>query len=192
MTNIFNEEYLLTRMAEHDDKSAFEVIYKNYWNDLYMAAYRRLKNREQAEDIVQEIFVRFWENRAKLHVEDLSAYLHTAVRYRIYNYISRDALTETFYEPFETIAAFPFNADYRILEEELLNLMNDYIAALSRKRRLVFNLYFNEQLSTGEIATQLRISRKTVQNHLGTVMKGLRTHVSSSVILMILLSLLGH
>jgi RNA polymerase sigma-70 factor (ECF subfamily) len=186
MENSFTEQQLLSMMADNDRK-AFEIIYRRYWNDLYNAAYRRLKNAEQVEDIVQDIFIRFWERRATLQIENLSAYLHTAVRYKVYNYISRDAVTDAFYEPFEAIAVYPVSADAMIIEKELLQLTEDYFATLPKKRQRIFSLYFNEELSTREIAARLNISQKTVQNQLCTTMNGLRAHILPVIIFFVLL-----
>lgn len=186
MENTVDDQRLLSLIAAND-RSAFEIIYRRYWPELYAAAYRRLKNTVQAEDIVQNIFIKLWMRRSSLQVHDLSAYLHTAVRYNIYNYIARDAVTETFYEPFEAIAAYPVSADATILEKELLNLVRIYIAALPRKRRRIFSLYFDENLSTFEIAEKLKISQKTVQNQLGTTMHGLRAQLLPIIILLVCL-----
>lgn len=190
MENSFTEQQLLSMMADNDRK-AFEIIYRRYWNDLYNAAYRRLKNTEQVEDIVQDVFIKFWERRSNLQIENLSAYLHTAVRYKVYNYISRDAVTEAFYEPFEAIAVYPVSADALVVEKELLQLAESYIASLPPKRQRIFTLYYNENLSIGEISEQLKISRKTVQNQLHTAMNGLRTHLLPLIIFIFILTFIG-
>lgn len=186
MENSFTDQQLLSLMAEND-REAFEIIYHRYWHLLYDAAFRRLKNRQQSEDIVQEIFVRLWERRSELKVGDLSAYLHTAVRYKIYNYISRNVVSETFYEPFEIISVCPTGADARILEKELYQLLDAYINTLPKKRQRIFTLYLNENLSTREIATRLNISQKTVQNQLGLAINGLKTRMLPAIISLIVL-----
>lgn len=180
------DQELLLLMAE-DDREAFEIIYRRYWSELYDAAYRRLKNTSQAEDIVQNIFIDLWLRRAACHIQHLPAYLHTAVRYNIYNFIARDAVNDSFYEPFEAVAAYPAGGDAWVIEKELLSLVNAYLAALPKKRHLIFTLYFNENLSTEEIAKQLKISRKTVQNQLNTAMNGLRASLLPLLLLFLLL-----
>jgi RNA polymerase sigma-70 factor (ECF subfamily) len=187
MKSTFTEGQLLSMIAQ-DDRDAFEMIYHQYWDALYTAALRRLRNAAQAQDIVQEIFISLWERRTELQINNLSAYLQTAVRYRVYNYIARDAVPEVFYEPFEAIAVHPVSADTMIIEKELLELADAYIAALPKKRQRIFNLYFEENLTTREIASRLSISQKTVQNQLGIAMNGLRTHILPIVIFFIVLS----
>lgn len=186
MKETFTESELLSLMAQ-DNKDAFEVIYRKYWKGLYVAALKRLNNKEQAEDIVEDIFIRFWEKRACLKVKNLKAYLYTAVRYKVYNYISRDVVSQAFYEPFEAITVHPESADSVIIEKELQQLAEMYIEALPPKRKKIFTLYFDENLSTREIAERLKVSQKTVQNQLGNAINGLRAHVLPPLIGLVIL-----
>jgi len=185
-SNSFTDQELLLLIAENN-REAFEVIYRRYWNELYHAAHRRLKNTSQAEDIVQNIFVDLWLRRGDCRIRNLSAYLHTAVRYNIYNFIARDSVNNSFYEPFETIAAYPAGGDAWVIEKELVGLVNAYLATLPKKRYLIFSLYFNGNLSTEEIAKRLKISRKTVQNQLNTAMNGLRASLLPLLLLCLFL-----
>lgn len=185
MDNTFTDQELLKLMSEND-RGAFNLIYRKYWKGLYLAAYKRLRNQEQSEDIVQEVFIKFWIRRAELKIENLSAYLQTAVRYQVYNYVSRDLVNKAFYEPFEALTTLPVSADNLIIEKELLQLAVDYITALPRKKRQIFLLHMNENLSTNEIAARLNISRKTVQNQLSVAMSGLREAILPVVFILLL------
>lgn len=187
MKDTFTEQQLLFLLAE-SDKEAFSIIYRKYWNELYCEAYKRLRNKEQAEDIVEEIFINLWERRANSQIENLSAYLHTVVRYKVYNYVTRSKVSEAFYDPFETLIATSTSADAAIIGKELEQLVYAYIATLPQKRKRIFNLYFDENLSTREISTRLNISQKTVQNQLGTAINGLRAHLLPVLICLIFLS----
>lgn len=149
---------------------------------MYDAAWKRLKNNQQAEDIVQEIFITLWTRRAELSIEQLPAYLHTAVRFRVLNYIERDLATSSVYGPLEAITAAEQGADSVLLEKELHELLAAYIASLPEKRRAIFILHLKENLSTREIADRLHISQKTVQNQLGTAVKGLHTKLAPVLI----------
>lgn len=187
MNNSTKNEQKLLCLMQQGDKEAFGSLYHTYWHDLYCTAFKRLQNRQQAEDIVEEVFISLWERRAELQIDTLAAYLHTAVRYKVYNYISRDAVTETFYEPYETMVIHLSNGEFTVIEKELQELANAYIKALPKKRKEIFTLYFDENLSTWEIAMQLKISQKTVQNQLGLAIKGLRSQILPVVSALILL-----
>lgn len=172
----YNDNELLVLLTQ-DNRAAFELLYRRYWLQLFDAAYQRLKDSQQAEDIVQDIFVSIWTRRAVLKIENLSAYLHAAVRFRVFNYVARDAVSASFYEPFEAIAVQSAWADGHLMEKEMISLLNSYIKTLPEKRRQIFLMHIRENLSTKEIAEQLRVSQKTVQNQLGTALHGFRTHV---------------
>lgn len=166
---------LLSLLAA-EDKTAFELIYTRYWKQLYNTAFQRLKCAVQAEEIVQEIFIKIWTRRKELDIHNLAGYLNTAVRLSVYNYVERDLASRHFYEPFETITiADTSGADSILQEKELKRLFEAYIDALPRKRREIFLLHINDNLSTKEIAQRLGISQKTVQNQIGTTMQGLRS-----------------
>lgn len=183
----YTDEQLLQLLIQ-DDQSAFETIYTRYWLRLYDAAYQRLKNEMQSEDIVQDIFVKLWNRRSDLHIQNLPAYLHTAVRFRVYSYVERNAVSKHFYAPFESITmADSSKADTLVLDKELLSLLHLYIETLPAKRKEIFLMYIKDHLTTGEIADRLGISQKTVQNQLGTSMQGFRKQVAPMVLMLALM-----
>jgi len=184
MDETYTDAELLALMRE-DRQDAFELLYLRYWLSLYDAAYQRLKNIEQSEDIVQEIFLKFWARRHEVNIENLPVYLHMAVRYSVYNLVSRGVASKTFYQPLETVTSLATAADAKVIEMELHSLIFSYINTLPKKRRLIFTLHFEENLSTKEIASRLNISQKTVQNQLGAVVHGLRTKLTALLPLVI-------
>ncbi len=185
----YSDGELLTLLAQ-DNRDAFELLYRRYWLQLFDAAYQRLKNTQQAEDIVQDIFITIWTRRAVLKIANLPGYLHAAVRFRVLNYVARDAAAPAFYEPFEAIISGSQAADGNLLEKELIGLLHAYIKTLPKKRRQIFLLHLRENLSTKEIAGRLNISQKTVQNQLGTALHGLRTHVLPTLFFLFTISMI--
>ncbi len=178
---------LLASTAAGDD-SAFGVIYNKYWEELFENAYKRLKNPAQCQDIIQDIFITLWNRRQVLKIDDLQAYLHTSLRYRIYNYIQRDLVQDSFYEPFEAIADYMADTDGYNADFDLSGLLDAYIATLPNKQKQVFVLYFKEDQSIRQIAEKLNISPKTVQNHLSISLSGLRGHLFPAIVLYFLLT----
>ena len=172
----------LSRLLHQGDEPAFAELYNRYWLELYNTAYQRLKNKEQVEDIIQDVFVKLWIRRAEIQIENAQAYLHTAIRFRVFNYVEREAVHESFFEPFETIGFSSSTADEKVLEKELLDLVYAYINTLPEKRKQIFLLYIKDNLSTREIAERLNISQKTVQNQLGTAMQNLHTRIAPILI----------
>ena len=81
--------YKVTQGSEH----AFSVLFDKYWEKAYSDAYKRVKEYDVSKDIVQEIFTHIWINRATLRIENLQAYLHTAIRNKAIKFISNKIFT---------------------------------------------------------------------------------------------------
>ncbi|HEY9559312.1 MAG TPA: sigma-70 family RNA polymerase sigma factor [Anseongella sp.] len=174
----------LIRLLQNGDERAFVAVYRRYWPVLFDSAWRRLKDRGMAEDVVQEIFVDLWTRRASLSVSRLGPYLQAAVRYKTLNYLARGKGSRELFEPMEQLLALTPAADAKLMERELSELVQLFIRALPGKRRKIFELYYTEDLSTLEIADRLQVSRKTVQNQLRTAVIALKAHLTSFIFLL--------
>ena len=168
----------LLHLLREGDRAAFSKIYRSHWENLYNTAYKRLKDKEYCEDIVQIVFTDLWRRREDVFIENLPAYLHTAVRFQVLKHISRRPRRCEFLNEFEVLITSSVHTDDELLEKEILNLIKLWIEALPRKRKAIFLMHINEDLSTREIANRLGISKKTVQNQLNTAMTGLRARLS--------------
>lgn len=173
---ITNSDQELLRLLQSDDQAAFDILYRKYWKELYNAAYKRLKNTEQSKDIIQEVFSTLWVRRHDLNIITLESYLHTAVRHQVYRHVGRSPGLATFIEPFEKMA-LASGADDGIMEKELAALFHTWLACLPEKRKQIFLLYYRDKLTTKEIAKQLNISQKSVQNQLGIASTDLQDHL---------------
>lgn len=153
------------------------LIYRRYVRPLFYAADKRLQDSALAEDMVQDVFLRLWERRATLDIDDLGAYLHTAIRYRVLNHIARKKDPAAFFVHFEQALTDFSTPEHQLVAKQLLDLVYAYAATLPEKRRQVFLLHIRDKLSPAQIAAELDISVKTAYNHLGSAMKGLHTHI---------------
>lgn len=175
--SLYNDKILITLLRE-GDRAAFETIYRRYLPALYAITYKRLQHREQTEDVLQEVFARIWTGRERLQIEDLTAYLHAAVRNETINYITRSKKALAFYEPFEAIFLESDTPEGRLIARDLLDLVYAYAATLPEKKKQVFLLHVRNKLSTREIADEMGISVKTAQNQLRSALQGLKTHLA--------------
>lgn len=175
----------LVHLLRSGDRAAFEEIYRRWLPSLYDVTYKRLKQKEQTEDVLQEVFARVWVKREIVQIPDLPAYLHVAVRNETINYITRHKQVFEFYEPFETILLESDSADGQLIAKELLALVYSYAETLPDKRKEIFLLHVREKLTTREIADHLLISQKTVQNQLGTALQGLKTNLAPAILALI-------
>jgi RNA polymerase sigma factor (sigma-70 family) len=126
-----------------------------------------LKSYDDAQDIVQEVFTHIWINRQTAHIENLSAYLHVAVRNGVIKVISKQKLTHSFFEVLECISEKNSCADSSLLWKEFMQAYDALLQTLPQKRKTIFRLHYEEDVSTKKISDRLGISRKTVQNQLG-------------------------
>jgi RNA polymerase sigma-70 factor (family 1) len=166
----------LVQQLSQGDRKAFEIIYSKYWRPLLDTAWKALHDKQAAEDIVQGVFFSLWQKRDQLHVNNLEAYLKTAVRYKVLNYVVRTKRTYEFFEAFSEIFQEKNTPETTFLEKKQVELIHAYAAILPVKRREIFMLYIQSRLSTKEIAETLGLSQKTVQNQLGMSLRGLRTN----------------
>ncbi|MDQ7949106.1 MAG: sigma-70 family RNA polymerase sigma factor [Pedobacter sp.] len=158
----------LLHLLKEDNRDAFALIYQKYWSPLYNAAYKRLHDREQSQDVIQNLFTDLWLRREELDIKNLSAYLHTAVRFQVYKQAAKKPQHSILFTALEEILQSPFRSDSNLINEELGKIVELWIMALPEKRRKIFLMHYYEDLSTHEIAKQLNISQKTVQNQLNT------------------------
>jgi RNA polymerase sigma-70 factor (family 1) len=182
----YSDEQLLV-LLKSGDEVVFTEIYDRYWELLYNTAYKHLKDEAQCREIVHDVLLDLWQRRASLQINDPQAYMKTAVRFRVINYVTRRQ-APAFLELFDTIAASPYQAEHKVLESDLLEMIESWIESLPSKRRTIFIRHFFEQHSVPEIAHEMGISTKTVHNQVGTSLQYLRTRFGH--LLSVLFSLL--
>ncbi|NQX37267.1 RNA polymerase sigma-70 factor, ECF subfamily [Pedobacter steynii] len=166
----------LLKAIQNEDRSAFECLYHKYWQKLYLSAYHILKDIHAAEDIIQEIFAQLWLKRDQVAIDNLAAYLHTAVRFQVFKAI-RDGKARIDLSS-QAEEFFDKNSIEDILhEKELDKRLEESIATLPEKCREIFILSRKEHLSVKEIAARLQISPKTVENQITIALRKLRTQM---------------
>src|ERR1035437_7215238 len=187
--NLTNDTLLL-QQVEQGKKKAFNVLFEKYWERAYSDADKRLKKHDDAKDIVQEIFTYIWINSETLPIENFPAYLHIAIRNRVIKFIAKQKLIHPFFNILDNIPEKNSQADAQLFWKEFFKSYEALLESLPPKRQIIFRLRFQEDLLTKDIAMQLGITRKTVQNQLGKAIETLK--VSLLRILTIALILLYH
>lgn len=186
ITTYTDKELLI--LISKDNSKAFEEIYRRYWDLLIDASYKRIKDIDNSKDIVQNVFIDLWNRRAKVEIENLAAYLNTAVRFQVFKLFSKKKASPVFLELFDTIITSQANPENNFRDQELSILFEAWLKCLPEKRKEIFLLHYLENLSTKEIAEQLQISQKTVQNQIGRATTDFRDKVILSTILFIALN----
>lgn len=173
----FQDSELLLKLS-HDDERAFDEIYRRYWNIMFHSAFNILQEREACLDIVQELFIWLWEHRISLNVTSLKPYLMVAVKFKVANYIKRGKVRASFFDKLKQI-----DEPYELIEDdlevkEMMEIINHFTNQLPNKCREIFLLSRQENLSNKEIAKQLDISVKTVENQMTIALKKLRSSLA--------------
>lgn len=166
----------LVHLLVMDDDVAYLEIYDRYAGLLYTHARKKLHCREEAKDLVQELFTTFWKNREGLNVHTkLSNYLYTAVRYRVINHLARKNLQAQYANSREDWPQYETRqTDYSIREQQLQKLIEKEVNALPKKMREIFLMSRQLHLSHKKIASELNLSESTVKKQVNNALKVLR------------------
>jgi len=170
----------LTVLLKNGNHSAFTEIYHRYKRLLYTHAYQRLRNEQEVDDIIHELFTALWIKRDSLILKtNLAGYLYTAVRNRILDYVAHQKIESDYITSFGKFLKLSENfTDFLLREKQLSALIDKEIAALPPKMREVFEMSRKENLSHDEIATKLGITKKTVKSQVNNALKILRSKLS--------------
>lgn len=159
-----------------DDPDAFKKLFFRYRLKVYYFAYRFLRNKQEAEEVVQEVFIRIWNNRKQLN-EALSfnSYLFTITKNYIFN-LNRDKINHQAFIDF----VLPYcsetenNTEESVMYNDLKSNLQQAIESLPPRRKLIFKKSREEGLSYPQIASELNISEKTVEAHIHLALKWLK------------------
>lgn len=178
-----NDEGLFSRLKA-DDEGAFREIYERYFEYLFVQAYRRLNNKEEARDVVQETFTVLWDKREQIFITgSLAAYLFSAVRNRILNIISRKHVQSTYISSLQRFLDSGIcETDHLVRSNQLKALIEKEMAALPGKMKQVFSLSRDKHLSHKEIATELNLSEQTVKKQVTNAIKILKSKLSTELV----------
>lgn len=162
------------------DETTFDQIYIEHYPALYRYAYTFLADRIQAEEMVHQVFLKILERKASIIIQSsVKAYLYRAVNNEYLNYLKHQKVKQSHQtysmnnmnQPTET----PVNQlQYRELETRLHQAINE----LPEQCRTVFQMSRFEELKYTEIAKELGIAVKTVENHMGKALKRLRIQLA--------------
>ncbi len=175
MESARNDRELLSRLKEGDER-AFEEIYRQYAYQLTEFASSKLTSMAEAQDVIHDLFVHIWAERATLQVNEcLKSFLFAAVRYRIIDYIRKNMTRSKYAAMVQTLMPTPvYELEKHLEAKELGEILEKAVNGLSPRVQEVYRLSRHEDLSIAEIATQLHLSDQTVKNQLVTAIKHLR------------------
>ena len=174
-----SDEQLLSRLR-HDDQRAFSELYDRYWRKMFAVAVHRLNDSMDAEECVQDVFSNVWCRRKELEINHtLNTYLATAIKYRAIRLLDRQYKKEK--TQLYVAEQFSHAADASFIEKELREGIEISVKALPEKCQLIYRLSREQGHSHKQIARQLSISEKAVENQITKAIKVIRRGLASSL-----------
>jgi RNA polymerase sigma-70 factor (ECF subfamily) len=178
----------LVELLKQHDQHAFREIYDRYWEQLFAQAVKKLDNNHEAEDAVQQLFIEVWERRANLRItRSLHHWLAAAIKYKVYSLYSDRY--RSMRASAEISTDIPENAPllHSLIEmQQLIAELETMVEALPERPRIVYRMSREGGLSNKEIAEQLNISEKTVENHMNRALNALRKSLGNSTLSIVL------
>ncbi|HEY0176287.1 MAG TPA: RNA polymerase sigma-70 factor [Pedobacter sp.] len=178
----FSDMDLVDRL-NHDDRYAFDELYNRYWRDLYTAAFYIIKDQDAAMDLCQDIFIWIWQRRGNLRIQNMRAYLKTAMKYKAANFIRHGKVKESFFTKIESLGELEPAENDELEVKELRQMIREFAKGLPERCGQIFQMSRFEELSNKEIASKMAISEKTVENQLTLALKKLKISLGRIYIL---------
>ena len=179
LNNLSDDDLLV--MVRNDRMDAFEELYNRHWKKLYAFAFKRIRSKEIAEEIVQDFLTNLWAGRKTLVIKSsFEGYIYTSIRNLVLNCIAKETRRNA-YNQFIKL----FKPDVDNSTEETVYVKDFYfnlqkeLSYLPIKCRSVFEMSRQENKSNKEIASELGISEKTVESHLTKAIRRLRVNLNS-------------
>ena len=179
LTRHFLSDTNLLEQIRLGDEQAFEVLFKDYFKVLSVYARKFVQDLDLAQDLVQEVFVRFYENREKLVVHSsLKALLYQSVKNRCLDYLRSQQTHNTHHEEILTInKGSEVDASDFMEQVELEEKIYQSISSLPEQCQVIFRMSRFEGKRNQEIADALNLSKRTVETQISNALKRLRKDI---------------
>ena len=163
------------------DLDAFDHVFEKYGNRLFGFALNYLKSKEETEGLVQDVFLKIWENRKNLKKESsLKAYLFTIAYHNICALFRKKQIHKKFLEEKFTTMDVTLNMEEQLEYKATLEEIDKLIEKLPKQQQIIFKKSRKEGKSTKEIADELNLAPGTIDNQISACLKTLRKHISGN------------
>ena len=173
---------------QHKDIEAFDLIYNKYASKLYSFGLKYLKSSTEAEELVQTVFLKVWENATSLKKElSFKSYIFTIA----YNHICKLFRNRYYWRRFAEYSLTEKSAESPDIEEDIsyqsvLERVKSIVEKLPEKQRIIFLRSKIEGKSTKDIARELNLSQGTVNNYISYILKYIRINIHEGDIALLL------
>ena len=167
-------QYLQQQIARFDDQHAYKELFKSLYHYLYPFARTIVKEKESAEEVVSDVFIKVWEKRKELEkIDNLKVYLYVSTRNIAFNYLDKQKRNATFsIDDFQAeFTSVYFDPEQMLITADMLALIQKAIDQLPPKCKMIFKLVKDDGLKYREVAEVLGLSVKTVENQLAIALE---------------------
>ncbi len=175
-------------------KKAFGELFELYGSKIYRFALAYLKCKPDAEELMQDVFLKVWENRQNLDPSrNVKAYIFKIAVNCVYDFIRKKNIEKAFLDcTKENFLPGAKSLWHEVIWNDMLSRLNDLVMKMPEQRQLIFLLSREEGLSNGEIAKKLNLSKRTVENQLYRATQYLREHFNTDTLFLFLFSFCIH
>jgi RNA polymerase sigma-70 factor (ECF subfamily) len=168
----------LVAIVRDGNEDAFAELFHRHWDNVYQMVYSRIKERAVTEEMAQEIFMKFWDKRAELEVDNFSAYLYTCVKHRCLNYIESRIVRKKHWDRYKVFLPRHDDSTNKTIDfNDLREALEKGLNTIPTKSKMIFRLNRFEGQSVKDIAGQMNLSEKAIQYHLTRSVKELRLYL---------------
>jgi RNA polymerase sigma-70 factor (ECF subfamily) len=180
MNEKFNLENILKELS-NDQESPLEELFNHYYPRLYEFSRSFLKLEQGIDDILQEVFIRIWQNRRKIKdSSSFNSYIFTITRNLLLNELRSRLNHNNLKEEIRKLSTAQEYAGFDQLQyRDLRNRVEELIEELPDRQKEIFVLSRSQGLSHKEIASKLQITTKTVEYHISLAIKSLKLKLSN-------------
>lgn len=168
------EKILLSRLQSGDAK-AFKTVFESYFKLLYTEAYYRLEDDKEAEDLVQEFFIEFWERQLFRSItSSIKYYCYQSVRNRCINRLEHRKVQQRRTDQYSLVLPREYEPANRMENNELRDQIEKVLETIPPESAKVFRLSYMEEHKRKEVAGILGVSENTVKTQLARALRHFR------------------
>lgn len=187
------QESIWLKQIRASNRIAYTHFYNHYRNRLQLYILPFVKSQAQAEEIVQDTFLKLWEKRENLDENhSLRAYTKAIAKRRVLNLLKRTQINEKFlrHKRYTSSLAQECNTEDQLLLAEYQHITQSAVERLPRQQKLIYSLSREQELTYGQIAAQLHISVSAVEKHMSKALQYVKKQVQTKLGIVIRICLL--
>jgi RNA polymerase sigma-70 factor (ECF subfamily) len=178
---------VLLRLLKKSDEKAFVAIFNRYWEKIFLSAYKKLRSKQEAEDLTQNLFAALWDNRNRYEIDHLFRYLSVGMKNRIINHLNAKLVKSGQQVEIDAVSGEENAADQKFALHDLQVALDKALSHLPEKTRTVFKLSRFEKYPVKDIARQLGLTEKAVEYHITQSNKILGLHLKEFLVFSLIL-----